>query len=86
MKFTEDLGTRSLNLITGFGVDHVIVQKKKIDSAHVIAPDAIVSWGINAFSEVTKEHLNILCELKPEVIILGTGKKHIIPEKPLLRH
>lgn len=85
MKFTEDLATSRLNLITGFGTDHIIIQSKKIDSAHVISPNEIVSWGIDSFSEITVDHLAVICDLKPEVIILGTGEKHIIPEKSLLK-
>ncbi len=85
MKFTEDLGTSNLNFITGIETGYVVVQRKKINSAHIIAPDALVDWKLNTFSEMTTDHLSLITALNPEVIILGTGEKHIIPEKTILK-
>ena len=85
MKFSEDLSTRSLNVITGINAGYVVVQNKKINSSHVIAPDALVSWSIKTFTEMTADHLSKIIKLNPEVIILGTGSDHILPEKSILK-
>ena len=85
MKFTEDLGASAQNYITGIDSDHVVVQRKKINASYIIAPDALVKWGIKSFDEITSEHIPLITALKPEVIILGTGERHIIPDKPILK-
>ncbi len=85
MKFTEDLGASTQNFITGIDKDYVVVQKKKINISHIIAPDALVEWGIQTFAEITTEHIALMTTLNPEVIILGTGEKHIIPDKTILK-
>ncbi len=85
MKFTEDLSTQALNLITGIEPGCIIVQGKKINSAHIIAPDAIVNWTITSFAELAAKNLQPITTLQPEVIILGTGDEHIIPQKKLLK-
>lgn len=85
MKFTEDLSSSKLNHITGFGQGYVIVQNKKINTAHIIAPDGLVSWNVNTHTELTADSIHRISKLDPEVIILGTGEIHIIPEKPILK-
>jgi len=85
MKFTEDLSTSALNIIMGIEPDYVVVQKKKINSSHIIAPDALVKWDLRTFSELTVEHIALITTLNPEVIILGTGEQHLLPEKPILK-
>lgn len=85
MKFTEDLSTSNLNHITGFEKGCVIVQQKIIDSSHIIAPDALVSWELNSFNEVKDHHIDQVVALNPEVIILGTGIKHQLPNKSTLK-
>ncbi len=85
MKFTEDLATSHLNLITGFEPSYVVVQHKKIKTSHVIAPDALVAWKLTTFAEITRDHLTPISQLNPEVILLGTGDKHILPEKELFQ-
>jgi len=85
MKFTEDLETSKLNLITSFEAGYVVVQKKKIKTSHIIAPDALIAWELTTFSEISSDHLTPISQLNPEVILLGTGNKHIIPEKALFQ-
>lgn len=85
MKFTEELATSQLNLITSIEPGYVVVQKKKIKTSHIIAPDALTDWELTTFSEITADHLTPISQLNPEVILLGTGDKHIIPEKVLFQ-
>lgn len=85
MKFTEELSSADQNLITGIEPGCIIVQNKKIDHAHIIAPDALLAWDICSFAELESGDLKPITQLNPEVIILGTGERHILPAKPLLR-
>ena len=85
MKFTEDLGASTQNYITGIDSDHVVVQRKKINASYIIAPDALVEWTVKDFTEITTEHIATIITLKPEVIILGTGDKHLIPDRTILK-
>lgn len=85
MKFTEELSTQTQNVITGIEPGCIIVQQKKINNAHIIAPDALLAWDVGSFAEVEASDLEAVTQLKPEVIILGTGETHILPDKPLLK-
>jgi len=74
----------SLNTITGYGIGYIEVNSKAYSHAIIIQPEGeITPWPVNTFGDLSSENLASLCVFKPELIIIGTGKK---PEliKPLI--
>ena len=79
----------SLNTITGYGIGYIEVSSKAYSQAIIIQPEGeITTWPVNTFADLSLENLASLCAFKPELIIIGTGKKQqfLKPEliKPLI--
>lgn len=79
----------SLNTITGYGIGYIEVNSKAYSQAIIIQPESeITTWPVNTFADLSLENLASLCAFKPELIIIGTGKKQqfLKPEliKPLI--
>ncbi len=65
------------NLITGYMDGFVEVNKTRYTNHLIVMPNQIVQdWLVNGFADLTAGHFNELLELKPDVILLGTGKTH----------
>jgi uncharacterized protein len=72
LHLTSALGNQ---LITGYGEGWVEINQVRFSASLVVMPDAIIhDWKIADFDQLTAEHFAKLAELKPEVVLLGTGK------------
>ncbi len=64
-------------LITGYGADFIeINQARYTRNLIVMANKLILDWQASDFAELNEAHFAQLIELKPEVVLLGTGEKH----------
>ena len=80
----------SLNTITGYGIGYIEVNSKVYPHALLVQPEGEISpWPVSAFADLSSDNLASLCVFKPELIIIGTGKKQqfLKPEliKPLIQ-
>lgn len=80
----------SLNTITGYGIGYIEVNSKVYPHALIVQPEGVISpWPVSAFADLSSDNLASLCVFKPELIIIGTGKKQqfLKPEliKPLIQ-
>jgi uncharacterized protein len=74
------------NLFTGYGDGYVKVNDQRHESSVVVAPDRPVErWDPQSFDALTAEHLRALLDLKPEIVILGTGERLRFPPPHLAR-
>lgn len=65
------------NLITAYGDDFIAVNKKRYTRPIIVMPASITQdWPVNGFAHLSATHFRHLLELKPEVVLLGTGKIH----------
>jgi uncharacterized protein len=65
------------NLITGYGVNFIEINRKKYTQNLIVLADKIVEgWEVKGFTLLSEMSFDDLLELKPEVILLGTGDKH----------
>ena len=68
-------------LITAYGVgdDEHFVEINKLRYKHnliVMADKLILDWQATNFASLDEAHFVQLIDLKPEVVLLGTGQKH----------
>jgi uncharacterized protein len=85
MKFSEDNHAES-NHISSYGTGFIQIQNKQVNTSVVISSTQLISnWEPNIFSELKTAHCDILFTSKPDVIILGTGKRQYFPERDILR-
>ena len=60
---------------------------ENVYSSIIVAPDRIIKdWPPQFLNNLTKEYLNLIVDLDPELILLGTGAKHEFPDVELTAH
>lgn len=76
----------NLNLVTGYGAGHVLINKIRHDGNLVISASQVVpNWAPNGFEGLSSDDFAMLLELEPEVVIIGTGSQLRFPQHALLR-
>jgi len=67
-----DLG--DTKLFTGHGTDHVIVNGERYDHNIVVQANEVRNnWTATEFETLEEAHFDYFLELKPDVLLLGTG-------------
>ena len=85
MKLTSEQNP-NLNLLTGYGPDHVMINKVRHDGNLMITADRIVpGWAPGGFDKLAASDLSAIVELNPEVVLLGTGSRLRFPPPQVLR-
>ena len=74
-------GTR--NAITGYGEGYVLVNSQRHESSLIVMPDQLLPWDVAGFEALTAEHFSSLKDLRPEILLLGTGPKQRFPHPRL---
>ena len=61
-------------LFTAHGADHVMVNGERFDrSIVVLAGEVRIDWPATGFDQLTEAHFAYFLDLKPDVLLLGTG-------------
>lgn len=56
-----------------------------INGSFILSPRNLINhWPVDRIEDLRQEHLNAILELKPELVILGTGSRIIFPEAEIL--
>ncbi len=75
------------HLITGYGTGFVEINKQRhIYNLIVMADKLILDWQATDFANLTETHFAQIVELKPEVVLLGTGEKHQFLHPKIVQH
>jgi uncharacterized protein len=69
------------HLITGYGKgddgNFVEINKQRYVQNLIVTPQKLIlDWQASTFAELNEAHFAQIAELKPEVVLLGTGEKH----------
>jgi uncharacterized protein len=74
------------NTITGYGDGYVEINKTPYAHAVVLSSDGAISeWSAQSFDDLEAHHFSQLVDLKPELILIGTGKHQRFPKPELLK-
>ncbi len=80
-----------LHLIAAYGEGFVRIneteneQERHLTASLIVMPDNLLpDWPVPAFDQLRREHLAVLLEYRPELVILGTGNRHRFPHPALL--
>jgi uncharacterized protein len=83
MKFSE-FETDAGPLIEAYSEDHVRIQGQRyVGSLAVTAGQVLADWGPDRFDELTGEHIEVLRDLDPQIVVLGTGARQRFPNPAL---
>lgn len=70
------------NLITGITEDEILINHRPYSTCLIVMPNTLVTdWRSNtvnqlSFETLTADDFEKIAALKPEVVLLGTGKTH----------
>lgn len=64
-------------LITAYGAGWVEINHARHEQSLIVLPGSLItSWQAGDFEQLEVESFRPLLELKPEVVLLGTGSRH----------
>ena len=74
------------NTITGYGDGYVEINKTPYAHAVVLRSDGAISeWPVQTFDQLDASNFSQLVDLKPELILIGTGRRQRFPNPELLK-
>ena len=73
------------NAFTGYGEGYVEVNGTRYSESLVVSADRIVTdWPARSVQALSGDHVAAIVELKPEIVLIGTGARFQFPEPALL--
>jgi uncharacterized protein len=77
--------TAGLNTITGHGPGFVQVNQSRIETSLIVMPDKLISpWPVEDISTMTFADFASLVEMKPELIVFGSGPRFRFPDARIM--
>ena len=74
------------NTITGYGDGYVEINKTPYTHAVLLSSDGAISeWPVQSFEGLESTHFAQMVDLKPELILIGTGNRQRFPKPELLK-
>jgi len=75
MKLTLE-GTSNINVIRSYSADGIQIGEHIIRSSCIVTADTLISsWPAATLEELQLNHLEPLLELRPELVLFGTGAR-----------
>ncbi|BDX21878.1 hypothetical protein TUM22923_11990 [Polynucleobacter sp. TUM22923] len=75
-----------INTITGYGDGYVEINKTPYSHAVLVSSGGgILDWPVTTFDDLTATDFSQMASLKPELILIGTGKRQRFPKPELLK-
>ncbi len=69
------------NAFTGYGEGYVEVNGARIRASVVVSADRMITdWPAESVESLTADHLAAIVEMRPEIVLLGTGAAFAFPE------
>lgn len=73
-------------VIGGYGVGWIRVGEQEIRHSVIVSAERLLTaWPPQCFADLEAEHFAALLELRPEIVLLGTGSCQRFPHPSLLR-
>ena len=73
------------NAFTGYGEGYVEVSGTRYRESLVVSADRVVTdWPARSVESLSGDHVAAIVELKPEIVLIGTGARFQFPEPALL--
>lgn len=84
MPLTEDIITSRYH-VTGYEDDAIIINETHYRDSLVLSADSLhTPWAVGSIEDLNNDNLQVIFELNPEVILLGTGQRQKFPEPKIL--
>ena len=74
------------NTITGYGDGYVEINQTPYKHSVLLSSDGATSeWSAKSFDDLEVSHFSQMVNLKPELILIGTGSRQQFPKPELLK-
>ena len=74
------------NTITGYGDGYVEINQTPYRHSVLLSSDGVtLEWPAKSFSDLETSHFTQMVNLKPELILIGTGSRQQFPKPELLK-
>ena len=84
MNLTQDAINADF-MITGYRSDCILVNRERYDQSLVVCPDKLITpWKVTSMDQLNEENVTAIFKLKPEIVLLGTGERLILPAPKIL--
>lgn len=83
MRFDLNMGDGA-NQIRGFSPGQIKINDDIYKHNVIVTPHTILPWTIESMAQITVDNLQSLLELKPDVVLFGTGSTVVFPKQALL--
>lgn len=84
MKFEREAAD-GRNAFTGYGDGYVEVNGQRTMASLLMDGDRIVpDWPVRSVAALTREHIEQIAAMKPEIVLLGSGKVFAFPDPAAL--
>ncbi len=84
MPLTEDIITSRYN-ISGYQDNAIIINDIHYHNSLVISAETLHSpWAVNSIESLDNNNLQVILDLNPEVVLLGTGSRQQFPPAKVL--
>ena len=85
MKIDIDSNTNHKNCVSAYSSGQITVNDIAYTNSFVLMPDTILpDWQHKDVNSLGIDDFNVILELKPEIILLGTGSKLCFPDPALI--
>ena len=85
MKFALDDGTQGY-AIQSYSEGVVVVNNRHLRRSLIVMPDQLIDdWRPQAFAELSDSDFAGILQLKPDIVLLGTGSRQRFPQSSLYR-
>lgn len=74
-------------LVNSYQTGMVTINQVKFHTNLILTPDKVFAdWQVTNFDSITETSFTLLIDLKPELILLGTGQQHRFIHPKLIRN
>ncbi len=85
MKIELDNNTTGIYLINSYSKNGVVINDTVYQKSVIISPKQIIDdWAPQSFTELSGHHFDLIVELTPEILLIGTGNTLRFPEGSIL--
>lgn len=80
MPLAEDIISARYS-IQGYDSGEITINTTRYTTSLILSPSEIISpWPVDSVNELQPSHLADVYNLKPDIVLLGTGEKQIFPD------
>lgn len=85
MKLRLDGTEKSRNYISSVEPGCIRIKEEAFTHSLLISADLLQAWPVQHIGSISDTALQVLIDIKPEIIVLGTGQEHLFPAVTHLR-